>query len=39
MGCYQEGVMKDSVAGKDVTAHIFECVATYHDSQYILMTN
>jgi chitin synthase len=30
--------MKDSVAGKDVTAHIFECVATYHDSQYILMT-
>ncbi|KAI0673743.1 chitin synthase 2 [Trametes maxima] len=24
MGCYQEGVAKDSVAGKDVTAHIFE---------------
>ncbi|EEB98490.1 hypothetical protein MPER_01987, partial [Moniliophthora perniciosa FA553] len=24
MGCYQEGVMKDEVAGKDVTAHIFE---------------
>ncbi|KZP25362.1 glycosyltransferase family 2 protein [Athelia psychrophila] len=24
MGCFQEGVMKDSVGGKDVTAHIFE---------------
>jgi chitin synthase len=24
MGCYQDGVAKDSVAGKDVTAHIFE---------------
>ncbi|KAG7099805.1 Chitin synthase, class 2 [Marasmius oreades] len=24
MGCFQEGVMKDEVAGKDVTAHIFE---------------
>lgn len=24
MGCYQEGVAKDSIAGKDVTAHIFE---------------
>jgi chitin synthase len=24
MGCYQEGVAKDTVAGKDVTAHIFE---------------
>lgn len=24
MGCYQEGVMKDEVGGKDVTAHIFE---------------
>jgi chitin synthase len=24
MGCYQEGIAKDSVAGKDVTAHIFE---------------
>lgn len=24
MGCYQEGIPKDSVAGKDVTAHIFE---------------
>ncbi|KAJ3550612.1 hypothetical protein NM688_g5031 [Phlebia brevispora] len=24
MGCYQEGVMKDSIAGRDVTAHIFE---------------
>lgn len=24
MGCYQEGVAKDSVGGKDVTAHIFE---------------
>ena len=26
MGCYQEGIAKDSVAGKDVTAHIFEFV-------------
>ncbi|KAH8835645.1 chitin synthase [Flagelloscypha sp. PMI_526] len=24
MGCYQDGIPKDSVAGKDVTAHIFE---------------
>jgi len=24
MGCFQEGVMKDEVGGKDVTAHIFE---------------
>lgn len=24
MGCYQEGVAKDEVGGKDVTAHIFE---------------
>ncbi|PVF97979.1 hypothetical protein CPB86DRAFT_759334 [Serendipita vermifera] len=24
MGCYQEGIAKDSVNGKDVTAHIFE---------------
>jgi chitin synthase len=24
MGCYQEGIAKDSVGGKDVTAHIFE---------------
>jgi len=24
MGCYQEGIAKDSIAGKDVTAHIFE---------------
>jgi hypothetical protein len=27
MGCYQEGLAKDSVAGKDVAAHIFELVA------------
>ena len=26
MGCYQEGVAKDTVGGKDVTAHIFELV-------------
>ena len=26
MGCYQEGIAKDSVGGKDVTAHIFEYV-------------
>ncbi|KAF5352445.1 hypothetical protein D9756_005849 [Leucocoprinus leucothites] len=26
MGLYQEGIAKDSVAGKDVTAHIFEQV-------------
>jgi chitin synthase len=24
MGCYQEGLMKDNVNGKDVTAHVFE---------------
>ncbi|EJF67235.1 chitin synthase [Dichomitus squalens LYAD-421 SS1] len=24
MGCYQEGIAKDSIGGKDVTAHIFE---------------
>lgn len=24
MGCYQDGIAKDSVAGKDATAHIFE---------------
>ncbi|KAI0316482.1 chitin synthase [Amylostereum chailletii] len=24
MGCYQEGIAKDTVSGKDVTAHIFE---------------
>ncbi|KAI8907300.1 chitin synthase-domain-containing protein [Gorgonomyces haynaldii] len=24
MGCYQEGLMKDSVNGKEVTAHLFE---------------
>jgi Chitin synthase len=24
MGCYQEGVAKDTVNGKDVQAHIFE---------------
>ena len=24
MGCYQEGIAKDSVGGKYVTAHIFE---------------
>jgi len=29
MGCYQEGIAKDSVGGKDVTAHIFECVYQY----------
>lgn len=28
MGCYQEGVAKDSIAGKDVTAHIFECAVS-----------
>ena len=28
MGCYQEGIAKDSVGGKDVTAHIFECVVS-----------
>ncbi|KAG2022801.1 chitin synthase [Coprinopsis cinerea AmutBmut pab1-1] len=28
MGCYQEGIAKDSVAGKDVTAHIFEYTTT-----------
>lgn len=26
MGCYQEGIAKDSVGGKDVTAHIYEWV-------------
>ena len=29
MGCYQEGIAKDSVAGKDVTAHIFEYADSY----------
>ena len=29
MGCYQEGVAKDSIMGKDVTAHIFECVPSH----------
>lgn len=24
MGCYQEGIMKDNINGKDVTAHVFE---------------
>jgi chitin synthase len=24
MGCYQEGIAKDTVGNKDVTAHIFE---------------
>lgn len=28
MGCYQEGVAKDTVGGKDVTAHIFEYTST-----------
>jgi chitin synthase len=37
MGCYQEGVMKDSVAGKDVTAHIFECASTNTTSQYTIL--
>lgn len=26
MGCYQDGVAKDTVGGQDVTAHIFEYV-------------
>jgi hypothetical protein len=29
MGCYQEGIAKDSVGGKDVTAHIFEFVCYF----------
>lgn len=28
MGCYQEGIAKDSVGGKDVTAHIYEYTST-----------
>ncbi|KAG6814004.1 hypothetical protein H0H92_004497 [Tricholoma furcatifolium] len=28
MGCYQEGIAKDSVGGKDVTAHIFDVIVT-----------
>lgn len=34
MGCYQDGVAKDTVGAKDVTAHIFEYVniAVYHRS-------
>ncbi|KAG6851356.1 hypothetical protein H0H93_005754 [Arthromyces matolae] len=28
MGCYQEGIAKDSVMGKDVTAHIFDVIVT-----------
>ena len=29
MGCYQDGVAKDTVGGQDVTAHIFEYVCTF----------
>ncbi|CEL57272.1 chitin synthase [Rhizoctonia solani AG-1 IB] len=28
MGCYQDGIAKDEVAGKDVTAHLFEYTST-----------
>ncbi|KAK7063807.1 chitin synthase [Favolaschia claudopus] len=28
MGCYQDGIAKDTVGGKDVTAHIFEYTST-----------
>ncbi|CAE6469016.1 unnamed protein product [Rhizoctonia solani] len=28
MGCYQDGIVKDEVAGKNVTAHIFEYTST-----------
>lgn len=28
-GAYQDGVMKDTVEGKDVTAHLFEVSLTY----------
>jgi chitin synthase len=34
MGCYQEGIAKDSVGGKDVTAHIFE-----YTSQVVITAN
>ena len=31
--------MKDSVAGKDVTAHIFECVASDHNNKCTMLIN
>lgn len=34
MGCYQEGIAKDSVGSKDVTAHIFE-----YTSQVVVSAN
>ena len=36
MGCYQEGIAKDSVGGKDVTAHIFECVTRTIYEHYLI---
>jgi chitin synthase len=38
MGCYQEGIAKDSVGGEDVTAHIFESVVTSPFPQWSLLT-
>lgn len=36
MGLYQEGIAKDSVGGKDVTAHIFEYANALAPDWYIL---
>ena len=36
MGCYVEGIAKDTVGGKDVTAHIFECDQTYPKSSLLV---
>ncbi|TCD68309.1 Chitin synthase, class 2 [Steccherinum ochraceum] len=33
MGCYQDGVAKDTVAGKDVTAHVFEYTTSFMVSE------
>ena len=38
MGCFQEGVMKDSVGGKDVTAHIFEYVTHFSNTMVSELT-
>jgi chitin synthase len=38
MGCYQEGIAKDSVGGKDVTAHIFESAILFIPSIKCILT-
>lgn len=46
MGVYQDGLMKDSVNGKDVQAHLFEyttqmCIDTVniYSNDYLLKTD